>query len=306
MLLYSQLSHTETSHDEEEESVREASSTKKKVPSRAELQRRKDATSPMPASCTSAKIRVSRVTHSTYERLENDTTSSIPKHPSLRAFQGTLEDATFEDGRDSDSNIGPFFDAVEGEEQQDRTHDDAQLQSHATSNSSISDNLLPTVASEELTKMKVKDLKVLSVERELKASGNKKDLIMRLIDSMDSQLWTHFQFQKYLALALIDLGSWGLENENWRRQLNEKGRSAACSNECHPTEKEATVVKANRINDETLDAVSGKLRNMLCYGGPHDLCHVPVKCLQKEPLFTLHRCSFYRIDHRRKNRAQCM
>ena len=72
------------------------------------------------------------------------------------------------------------------------------------------------------------------------------------------------------------------------RQLNKKGRGAAYSNEYQPIQKEVTVVKANRINDETLDAVTGKLRNRLCYGGPDNLRHIPVKCLQKEPSCALH------------------
>ena len=66
------------------------------------------------------------------------------------------------------------------------------------------------------------------------------------------------------------------------------------------------MVKANRINDETLDAVTGKLHNILCYGGPDNLNQIPVKSLQKEPLCALHRYSFDRGDHRGKNRAQYM
>ena len=44
-----------------------------------------------------------------YERLEDNTTTSIPMQPSLRVFQGITEEATFEDGGDSDGEIGPFF-----------------------------------------------------------------------------------------------------------------------------------------------------------------------------------------------------
>ena len=47
-----------------------------------------------------------------YERLEDQTTTSIPEQPSLRVFKGITEDATFENGEDSDGEIGPFLDDV--------------------------------------------------------------------------------------------------------------------------------------------------------------------------------------------------
>ena len=46
--------------------------------------------------------------------------------------------------------------------------DEAHKMSRAPSNSNISDVSAPPFASEELTKMKVKELKVLLVERKLK------------------------------------------------------------------------------------------------------------------------------------------
>ena len=55
-----------------------------------------------------------------------------------------------------------------------------------------------------------------------------------LYNMTKKELWTHFEFQKYLALALIDPDSWGPDSENWRRQLNKKGRGAAYSNEYQP------------------------------------------------------------------------
>ena len=68
--LYSQLSCAEEARDEEEESaheVRVALSARKNASSPSDLERRKDATSPMSTSCASAKIRASRETHSTHE-----------------------------------------------------------------------------------------------------------------------------------------------------------------------------------------------------------------------------------------------
>ena len=62
-----------------------------------------------------------------YERLEDNTTTSIPMQPSLRVFQGITEEATFEDGEDSDVEIGPFFDAVEHEESMDDAYDEQPI-----------------------------------------------------------------------------------------------------------------------------------------------------------------------------------
>ena len=71
-------------------------------------------------------------------------------------------------------------------------------------------------------------------------------------------------------------------------------------------QKELTVVKVNGINEETFDAVTRNLRNKLCYGGPHNMRHILVHYLQKEPLCALYRSSFDRGDHRWKNRVQFM
>ena len=47
-----------------------------------------------------------------YERLENAPITSIPEQPSLRVFKGIYEDTTFENGEDSDMEVGPLLDAV--------------------------------------------------------------------------------------------------------------------------------------------------------------------------------------------------
>ena len=58
-----------------------------------------------------------------YERLEDNTTTSIPMQPSLRVFQGITEKANFRDGEDSDGEICPLFYAVEHEESMDDAYD---------------------------------------------------------------------------------------------------------------------------------------------------------------------------------------
>ena len=118
--------------------------------------------------------------------MENVAASSAPKKPLLRTLHGALEGAVLEGGRGSDSYIGPFFDAIEGKEQQDEARDKTQLQSRAPSNSSTSGSSLPQLASEKITKMKVKDLKVLLVESKLKVSVNIKNLVGRLMGRMSS------------------------------------------------------------------------------------------------------------------------
>ena len=62
-----------------------------------------------------------------YEKLENDATTSIPKISSLRVFRGISEEATFEDGEDSDGEIGPLLDTVENEQHMDEALDEQPL-----------------------------------------------------------------------------------------------------------------------------------------------------------------------------------
>ena len=121
------------------------------------------------------------------------------------------------------------------------------------------------------------------------------------------EILTHYEFQKYLALALIDEEEWGPHSENWRKVLTTKAKSAAYSNEYQAMEvPNKDKIQATRINEQTLHPITGKLRNRLCYGGPHSLKHIPVKCLQKEPLCALHRFAFGRDSNSGKLRAQCM
>jgi len=120
------------------------------------------------------------------------------------------------------------------------------------------------------------------------------------------EMLTHYEFQKYLALALINPEGWIPHSENWRRKITKKGRGTGYSNKYHPIERKVNNVKAVRINEDTLDPVTCKLRNRLCYCGLDNLRHIPVKCLQQEPLCDLHRFAFRRNDNKGKIRAQCM
>ena len=85
-----------------------------------------------PPSISVASLETS-VENVDYERLEDNTTTSIPMQPSLRLFQGITEEANFEDGEDSDGEIGPFFDAVEREESMDDAYDENPILSLETS-----------------------------------------------------------------------------------------------------------------------------------------------------------------------------
>ena len=101
-----------------------------------------------------------------YERLEDNTTTSIPIQPSLQLFQGITEEATFEDGEDSGGEIGPFFDAVEHEESMDDAYDEEPILSLETSIESNDADVPPPppFALDELKKMKVVKLKALLTE----------------------------------------------------------------------------------------------------------------------------------------------
>ena len=67
-----------------------------------------------------------------------------------------------------------------------------------------------------------------------------------------------------------------------------------------------TKARVVRINEHTLDPVIGKLRIRLVYGGPDNLRHIPIKCMQQEHICTLHIFAFGRSDNKGKMRAQCM
>ena len=98
-----------------------------------------------------------------YERLEDNRTTSIPKQPSLRVFCGISEEATFEDGEDSDGETGPFLDAVEDEEEKDNGYNEEPLQVLETETEAETqiNNTSPEFTSGELKKKTVKDLKEL-------------------------------------------------------------------------------------------------------------------------------------------------
>ena len=44
----------------------------------------------------------------------------------------------------------------------------------------------------------------------------------------NKELWTYFDFQKYLVLSLTEPEGWGPDSENWRRHLNKKIIGAVC------------------------------------------------------------------------------
>ena len=117
---------------------------------------------------------------------------------------------------------------------------------------------------------------------------------------------THYEFQKYLSLALIDPDGWGPHSENWRRTVTKKGRGTAYTNEYQPVTLEVQKPKAEHINEKTLDPITGKLRNRIVYGGPDNLRHLPNVCDQKEPICALHIFSHGRDNNEVKVRAQCM
>ena len=62
-----------------------------------------------------------------YERLDDQTFTSIPAQPSLKVFKGIHKNTTFENGEDSDGEIGPFFDAIEREVSIDELYDEPSM-----------------------------------------------------------------------------------------------------------------------------------------------------------------------------------
>ena len=72
------------------------------------------------------------------------------------------------------------------EGKQDEMYDEPQLLSNVHPNANTRDTSPPLFTSEKLAKMKVKELKAILVDRKIKTSDNKKDLIARLMDSINS------------------------------------------------------------------------------------------------------------------------
>ena len=64
--------------------------------------------------------------------------------------------------------------------------------------------------------------------------------------------------------------------------------------------------KAERINEKTLDPITGKLHNIIVYGVPDNLRHLSNACDRKEPICDLHIFAHERDNNEGKVRAQCM
>ena len=58
----------------------------------------------------------------TYESMDDGSISSIPQQPKLRKFTNVSEDNEYENGCDSDDEIGPFFEAVTDEDAMDDSY----------------------------------------------------------------------------------------------------------------------------------------------------------------------------------------
>ena len=117
---------------------------------------------------------------------------------------------------------------------------------------------------------------------------------------------THYEFQNYLALALIDPDGWGPHSENWRRTVTKKGRGTAYTNEYQPVTREVKKPKAERINEKYIAPITGKLRNRIVYGGPDNLRPLPNICEHKETICALHIFAHGRDNNEGKVRAQFM
>ena len=50
-------------------------------------------------------------------------------------------------------------------------------------------------------------------------------MCIQLYNMNKKKILTHYEFQKYLALVLIDEERWGPHSENWRNVLTKKGRA---------------------------------------------------------------------------------
>ena len=82
------------------------------------------------------------VENTEYERLDDQTFTSIPAQPSPKVYKGIHEDANFENREDSDGEVGPFFDAVESEGSMDELYDGKSMSTKETQSVKYMDDIM--------------------------------------------------------------------------------------------------------------------------------------------------------------------
>lgn len=159
-------------------------------------------TSPLTNPSNGRSSEVSEVAHSSeqgvpYERILDGCYLSVPVTKEVRTL--VMDEELFDDGYDSDGQVGPFFDAVANEVDFDSYEEDAHehvppvpvVQAEAMPpvpepldpSSSAASSYTPLTQS-EIWQMKVKELREALSAQKQRQTGNKSELVERLLQCM--------------------------------------------------------------------------------------------------------------------------
>ena len=163
--LSTSTSATSTSHRNIEQSTTSASAVTISVPNSSGISA--SALSPSLPNSSGATVSTSQS--------DTHTAVGIPSTPTLRTFQN-LDLNLYEEGYDSDGQIGPHFDAniAEGPQIYDEDEIDEIMNAIPTEDDTPDEFVM--IASEDILKLKVAELKVEIEKRGLVCSGLKKNL----------------------------------------------------------------------------------------------------------------------------------
>jgi hypothetical protein len=281
-------------------------------------------------SCVSATV---SATNAPYQAASDGAYLSVPETIGLKNINCIDEDA-HDLGYDSDGEIGPFFDAVAGEE---------QFEDYDEEVVGVMESIPPLQAQEDastppqLSEVAIRGMKVAELRSELKnrkqtVSGTKEVLVQRLISCMhlppstdvatgnvsnDIQptvdfhhgvRWrlldpdpTPYNFQKLVALHLINPERYPLDRRQHLKRKSEEADVRSLRNGSVTSSSNSLSKRAATINDKALDPDQGDLRIRLST----KYFHCPVRPKVKDPSCQLHRWASSDPTHKNRGGILC-
>ena len=126
-------------------------------------------------------------------------------------------------------------------------------------------------------------------------------------------MWTHYEFQKWVALGWINPEKYGPNSHNFLEASRKKhstfrGRTFTPDSSTPtsiPMDRNSTStrIRCNRVNDTALDPLNGSLCQRLVFGGRYNLRHTPLPSTN-ESLCALHRWKYGRENKNSKVKRQ--
>jgi len=126
-------------------------------------------------------------------------------------------------------------------------------------------------------------------------------------------MWTHYEFQKWVALGWINPEKYGPKSRNFmdvsrKKHSTFRGRTVT-QDDTTPTSIPMDVnstspsIRCNRVNDTALDPLNGSLCQRLVFGGRNNLRRTPLPS-SNESLCALHRWKYGRDNKKSKKKRQ--